>query len=170
MKRTLGLVSIAALATSVLVSAKGPTSRITIVDTLRGTSTDITDPVVLSRFTVWDGPGTYSTTNGQTTEGRDGFIADWRSGPLDSRPPGLTRYEVRFFVRHNTDPVERLAYTVFYERDPSSGNGFVYVPGKTDEQYRLNVASILRGSRFEGRWFRANQNWLDATSRLRLSR
>ena len=59
MKRIFALAWIAALTMPVSVVAKGPTSRITIVDTVRGTSIEITDPTVLSRFKVWDGPGTY---------------------------------------------------------------------------------------------------------------
>ena len=131
MKRIFALAWIASLTMSVSVVAKGPTSRITIVDTVRGTSIEITDPTVLSRFKVWDGPGTYSRTSGQETEGMDGFIVDWRSGSLDSRPSDLNRYEVKFYVRHHSEPPEQLAYTVFYERDSSSGNGFVSCPART---------------------------------------
>jgi len=166
MKRIFALAWIASLTMSVSVVAKGPTSRITIVDTVRGTSIEITDPTVLSRFKVWDGPGTYSRTSGQETEGMDGFIVDWRSGSLDSRPSDLNRYEVKFYVRHHSEPPEQLAYTVFYERDSSSGNGFVYLPGKDDEQYRLNVFSIHRGRGFEGHWFRANPEWQGTIGRL----
>ena len=166
MKRILALSWIAALTMPVSVVAKGPTSRISIVDTARGTSIEITDPTVLSRFKVWDGPGTYSRTNGQDTEGMDGFIVDWRSGSLDSRPIDLHRYEVKFYVRRHSEPLEQLAYTVFYERDSSSGNGFVYLPGKSDGQYRLNVFSIHRGSGFEGHWFRANHEWEGTIGRL----
>jgi hypothetical protein len=169
MKRILTLAFVAALLMPISLSAKGPTTRITIIDLSRGASIDITDPSVVSRFNVWDGPGTFSTTNGREIQGMGGFIVDWRSGALSVRPTGLRRYEVRFYVRHHNQPPEQLAYTVYYERDPATRNGFVYLPGQSDEHYRLNVFSIHRGQGFEGNWFRASPSWLDAVEPLLLA-
>jgi hypothetical protein len=170
MKRILGFAFVAALLLPTSSAAKGPTTRITIIDLSRRASIDITDPPVVARFNVWDGPGTFATANGHETENMDGFIVNWRSGALNFRPTGLHRYEVKFYVRHHNQQPEQLAYTVYYERDPSSRDGFVYLPGKSDEQYRLNVFSIKRGQGFEGNWFHASRSWLDAVEPLLLAR
>jgi len=54
-------------------------------------------------------------------------------------------------------PDERLIYVVFYEYDPATAKGYIYLPGRTDEWYRVNVSTIFRG--VEGRWFRATTEW-----------
>jgi hypothetical protein len=46
---------------------------------------------------------------------------------------------------------------VFYEYDPANDQGYIYLPGKTDEWYRLNVGTIFRG--VEGNWFFARDAW-----------
>jgi hypothetical protein len=137
------------------VSAKGRTTRITIVDTVSGQSVDLTDESALGHFDVWSGPGTFM--NG--VEGTHGFIIDWPSGVVP-RPAGVRRYEVRFYVEatraaHDGQP----AYVVYYERDAPSQRGFVYLPGRSDEPYRRNVQSILRGHGLEGHWFRSTPAW-----------
>jgi hypothetical protein len=166
MNRILPCAFVAALMLPISLAAKGPTTRITIIDLSRGASIDITDPSIVSRFNVWDGPGTFSTTNGRETQGISGFIVDWRAGALNVRPTVLRRYEVKFYVRHHNQPLEQLAYTVYYERDPATREGFVFLPGQTDERYRLNVFSIYRGQGFEGNWFRASRSWVDAVEPL----
>jgi hypothetical protein len=44
--------------------------------------------------------------------------------------------------------------------DPATGQGYVYLPGKADEPYRLNTKAIYRGR--EGNWFRATAAWQTA--------
>lgn len=46
---------------------------------------------------------------------------------------------------------------VFYEYDPATDKGYVFLPGKGDEWYRTNVGSILRG--VEGQCFFSNEDW-----------
>jgi hypothetical protein len=41
--------------------------------------------------------------------------------------------------------------------EPATGQGYVYLPGKADEPYRLNTKAIYRGR--EGNWFRATAAW-----------
>ena len=151
--------------------AKGVTARITITDVQVGASTDITDPSVLERFSVWAGRGTFVSIQGRKTEGMDGFIIDWPAGAASTPSIELRRYEVRFFV-HVPRAAERLAYVVFYVYDPRARHGFVYLPGRSDEQYALNVRTIFRGSSLEGSWFRATRDWDEtagrALTRLRL--
>ena len=145
------------------LSAVGLTSRILIRDLDRGSVSEITDRSVLNQFHVWAGQGTYSGAPGQQTEGKDGFIVDWRSGVIDDQRPGqLRRYELRFYVAprdtyQRTGAPEELAYVVLYEHDPATGFGYVYLPGRADEHFGLNVRSILHG--VEGHWLRANAAW-----------
>lgn len=165
MKSILALfVAVAVLLPTSLV-AKGPTTRIVIVDT-QGHSVSLVEPTVLARFNVWDGPGTFSGPPNQQTEATTGFIADWTLGAVASRPGALQRFEVQFFVRDRGTGPERLAYVVLYERDPRTGDGFVYLPGRTDAHFPLNARSIHRGSGYEGHWFRASRAWQQAIKAL----
>ena len=154
------------------LDAKGPTIRIEIRDLVSGAVSQMTERAVLNQFQVWDGPGTYSGPPGQTTEGTEGFIVDWRSGPISERPAQLRRYELRFYAGPRQgkvpplDPPEKLAYVVLYENDPSTGQGYVYLPGSSDEHFRLNVASIHRQG-LNGKWFRASSAWQKAVANLR---
>jgi hypothetical protein len=147
---------------AVSLSAKGVTSKITVRDISLQTSINITDPSILEGFNVWAGPGTF--VNG--VEGTEGFIIDWSSGTLATRRPGLGRYEVLFYVGRLNSAGEQPTYVVFYEHDPSSGLGFVYLPGKSDPQYPLNTRVIFRGHGFEGRWFRATTAWQNAVAKF----
>ncbi len=170
MKRIFALGFVVGLVVQASLGAKGLTTKITIADQGLGTQIDITDPILLKRFNVWDGRGTFATVDGRETEGTQGFIIDWLAGAIGSKPQGLHRYEVRFYVRHHNTTADELAYVVFYERDPSSREGFVYLPGKSDEPYQLNVRAIHRGPGFEGNWFRASPAWQDAVERVMKAR
>jgi hypothetical protein len=145
------------------LEAMGPTTRIEIRDMASGAVSQMSDPSALSQFHVWSGPGTYSGG----TEGTEGFIIDWRSGPITERPAQLRRYELRFYngPKRPQDPPESLAYVVIYEHDASTGRGYVYLPGKTDENFHLNVRSIVRHG-LEGHWFNANDAWQSAFAQL----
>jgi hypothetical protein len=164
-----------ALLLIVPLGAKGPTVRIEIRDLVSGTVSQITDRAVLNQFHVWSGPGTYSGPTGQAIEGTEGFIIDWQSGKITQRPAGLRRYELRFYAGPRegkappADPPEKLAYVVLYEYDPSSRHGYVYLPGNSEEHFRLNVASIHRQG-LNGHWFRASTAWQKAFANFALAR
>lgn len=153
--------------------AKGPTTRIVIKDLALGTVSEITNRSVLDQFHVWAGRGTYSGPPGQDTEGTQGFIIDWLAGVVDQRPAGLRRYEVRFYAAPHRQAaglagsatLEELAYVVLYENDPSTGQGYVYLPGSGDEHFRLNVASIHRQG-LNGKWLRASSAWQKAIAHV----
>ena len=151
------------------VDAKGTTIRIAIKDIDSGTVSEIRNSSVLDQFHVWAGRGTYSgAPDSAKTEGTQGFIIDWMAGVVEQRPDGLRRYEVRFYVAPRRQgavtaldaSLEELAYVVLYENDPSTGQGYVYLPGKTDEHFALNLRSIYR--RLEGQWLRASSAWQEA--------
>ena len=133
------------------VFAKADISKITIKGADLRTAIEITDPKTLANFDVWTGPGT-SWTGGSPKQA-DRFIIDWSQGVAE-HPKGLQRYEVSFYAKL---PNERLIYVVFYEYDPATEQGYIYLPGRNDEWYRLNVSTIIHG--VEGRWFRACSGW-----------
>lgn len=164
MKRCFILTFIFGVLTPIALLAKGETTEITITDTRAGQSISITEPTTLAAFNVWSGRGTFSGSSGHEIESTEGFIVDWPQGPVASRPNGLRQYEVKFYVRHRNADADRLAYVVLYEAAPSSSEGFVYLPGKSDQTYRLNVQAISRG--VEGHWFRASRAWQDVVGPL----
>lgn len=136
--------------------AKGLTTRITLKSA--DLTIEITDPIILSNFNVWSGAGTWMND----VEGTEGFIIDWPAGVVRERPAGLQRFEVSFYVKYVNRPLEgqqeQLAYVVSYDYNPAAEEGYVYLPGKADEWFRLNIRAIGRGRR-EGNWFRAASVW-----------
>lgn len=135
---------------------KAATSKIIIEGAGLGGPAAITDPKVLSSFRVWSGPG----TSGNESES---FIADWFHGPVLISQEGLQLYRVSFYVQFEPGR-EQLVYVVFYAYDSSNGQGYVYLPGRGEDGYGLNVSTILRG--VEGNWFRASGSWDNLARRL----
>lgn len=132
--------------------AKGKTVKITIKGADLKTSIEITDPKVLANFDVWTGPGTGSNAPGFNANA-PGFIINWSQGPVKKPPDSFRRYQVSF----HTDPNEQVVYVVYYAFRPDSEQGYVYLPGGTDEWAGLNVRTIWHG--VEGKWFRAWNAW-----------
>ncbi|PYR35291.1 MAG: hypothetical protein DMF89_08735 [Acidobacteria bacterium] len=163
MKRALAVLLVV-LGGTTFVSAKGVTTKIRITGARLETPIEITDPDSLKNFNVWAGPGTF--VNG--VEGTDGFIIDWASGAVAEPPTRLNRYEVLFYVKYENRPAseqeDHLAYAVLYQTDASSGQSYVYLPGRGDEAYPLNTRAILRGR--EGSWFRPSATWRNVADRL----
>jgi len=135
-----------------------------VIEVKGGTLTSplkITDPKI-QEFNVWAGPG----VNNTTLENASGFIVDWHAGVVAHPPAGVQHYEISFYVgcRTPNDFVclaekPSLAYVVFYDYDPSSTRGFVYLPGKGEPWYVMNVRSIYHGEGVEGHWFQAADSW-----------
>lgn len=121
----------------------------------------ITDPRI-QEFNVWAGPG----VNGAGLEDAEGFIVYWKKAAVAAPPVGLKHYEVSFYAGCRTEPSclgerPRLDYVVVvsYDYNPSSKRGFIYLPGKGDASYSLNLGTITHVSRVEGRWFFALDSW-----------
>lgn len=164
MKRVFASSVLLLVAATTLLSAKGVTTRIRIEGADLTTPIEITDPELLGNFNVWAGRGTYvSYSPGDVRhEGTEGFIIDWPAGTVAERPAGVRGYRVSFFVKYRDDPNEQLAYVVFYDWDPTTERGYVYLPGKHDEWYRRNTRAIFRG--VEGNWFHETTAWQDAVN------
>jgi hypothetical protein len=139
------------LATSASLLAKSPTLKIVIQGADLTTPIQITDGKVLANFQVFSGKGTYAN---EPRMEEPSFIIDWSEGPTVEPPKALPRYKILFYVdRHN----ERLSYAVSYAFDAVTGEGYVYLPDKNDENYTLNVHTIIR--RVEGKWFHSWAKW-----------
>jgi hypothetical protein len=139
------------------VFAKADTSKITIKGADLEAPIEITDLKTLAKFSVWTGPGTSCTGSGcpgTSAKQTESFIVDW-SQAVAEPASGLQRYEVSFYAK---TPNERLIYVVFYEYDPATEHGYIYLPGRAEKWYRLNVSTIFHG--VEGKWFRAWTVWL----------
>jgi hypothetical protein len=141
------------------LSAKGDTVKIRIKGEGFSAPIEITDPKIKA-FNVWAGPGV--TVNG--LEQTEGFIIEWSKGVVAQIPTGLHRYQAFFYEGCETgDPNCRkgepsLAYVVSYAYNPSTGQGFVYLPGRDDEQFKSNKG-MWHGHGFEGNWLRATKAW-----------
>ena len=152
-------VALALLLTALNAPAKGRTLKI-VIESVGSEPVEITDKV--GQFGVWEGPGV--TINGEPQ--MDGFIVEWRKGAATARPPGLERYRVSFFTGclpgedFCRNPGARLTYIVLYEFDRSSNTGYVYIPSRLDEAYKINGPSIARLG-FDGKWFIATEAWRD---------
>jgi hypothetical protein len=59
-------------------------------------------------------------------------------------------------------------YAVSYAFDAVTGEGYVYLPGKNDENYPLNVHTIIR--RVEGKSFHSWNKWDGIAQQLIQSR
>lgn len=148
------------------VWAKGDMVLIEVKGATLPTSIRITDPKI-EAFTPWAGPG----VNGSRVPNAEGFIIDWHAGVLSQHGAqqgaqpgrGPRHYEVSFYegcrTRNDwcTEKEPRLVYVVFYDYDPASPRGFVYLPGKGDPSYQLNMGTIARW--VEGNWFLAADSW-----------
>jgi hypothetical protein len=171
MKHFLILILLFALAVSAPLWAKGDMVLIEVKGAALPAPIRITDPKI-EDFTPWAGPG----VNGARVPNADGFIIDWHAGIVSQQvsqqatlqsaqpAPGLRHYEVSFYEGCRTGNGSNcltekplLIYVVSYDYDPSSPKGFVYLPGKGDPSYSLNVGTITR--RVEGNWFLATSSW-----------
>ena len=125
------------------VAAKGPTGRLVVSGPGLEESLELTDTRALVHV--------YSTD----------FL-----GPPSAEPSqSLPRYTVSFFVKPPRSEV-RMMYVVRYVVAPNTAKSYVYLPGRGEDGYRLNVSTILRDDH-DGRWFEAERGWSETiNSRL----
>lgn len=154
MKKTLAIALMMLL--SVLPSrllAKSATTKVVIEGPGLSRPIEITDRRILANFNVWAGPGTSSSQPGFNPNAPS-FIIDWSYGPITEVPNVSQKYQVSFYTKELS---ERPIYVVYYAVARSSEPGYVYLSGESEEWWRLNVTSILRG--VEGKWFHAWSTW-----------
>lgn len=152
---TLAFVSSAAWAKSEII-------KIAIVGPGLTAPLEITDPTVLERFNIWNGPGV--RVNGQPVHLQNGLdrlgaFIDWSQGPLATPPGGSGLYDVTFHLG-GREPMRdwHRRYFVKYSFDAATEGGYIYLPGRGDgEMYERNVFSIAHGA--EGNWLHAAPAW-----------
>ncbi|HLZ41675.1 MAG TPA: hypothetical protein VKQ11_11975 [Candidatus Sulfotelmatobacter sp.] len=150
------------LATPASLLAKASTLKIVIQGADLTTPIQITDRKVLANFQVLSGKGTYA--NEPRLE-EPSFVIDWPQGPTAEPPKGLPRYQILFYLDRRN---ERLVYTVAYAFEAVTGEGYVYLPGKNDENYKQNAHTIVR--RVDGKWFHSWDKWDSVAQQLIRSR
>ena len=132
---------------------KGATTKIVIEGVDLAKPVVITDREKLAKFNVWAGPGTFSTQPGFAANAPS-FIVDWWKGPVGPPPGEVRKYRVSFYSEKTG---EKPIYIVDYVIGDGLSGGYVYLPGKSDDRWRLNVSSIVHG--VEGQWFHAWSAW-----------
>jgi hypothetical protein len=154
MKNILALVLIMLLsAAPSRVLAKAATTKIVIEGPDLSKLIEITDRKILPNFNVWSGPGTFSTQPGFNANAPS-FIIDWPRGSVPDVVNAVERYRVSFYAQ---DLSEHPIYVVYYAVAHNSEPGYVYLPGKDEQWWQINVGSIVRG--VEGKWFHAWSTW-----------
>ena len=118
------------------LSGKGPTIKLTITGPDLPHSITVTSPHALVH--VW--------------------AEDFMAGPAREPDPAFPRYRVSFHAQL-PDASIKMAYVVYYVKGARTEEGFVYLPGRGEEGYALNVGTILRPGKKEGHWFHANDQW-----------
>jgi hypothetical protein len=156
-----GLISavcLAVIAMPAVVWPKGTTTKIEIRgDGLRSTI-EITDPEILDRFSIWNGPGVSTSSHGKPDPPAwadptkvEGRFVDWPRGWATERPSGLQRVEVTFYIGDVAARDANAARYVFlYEIDSAGRHGYVYLP-----QWKNQVVVHF----VEGNWLHAAQAW-----------
>jgi len=117
------------------------TTRLTVI---RGGSDliEITAPEVLALSNVYAGQ----------------FIG----APAESPDSRLARHTIIFDIQ-TMQGVKQGAYAVQYVFDDSTGDAFVYLPGRGDASFRSNISTIIRDGK-DGHWHRASAEWATSIS------
>jgi hypothetical protein len=115
---------VAAIALVPQAPARGPKETVKLVVNGPGLrdNVEITDPAAIA---------------GNVFAGN--FMTTTASEPDKTWP----RYRVAFYINSRERGVF-LGYAVTYVRNPKIGEGFVYLPGPGETDYRLNIGTIMR--------------------------
>jgi hypothetical protein len=120
--------------------AKGRTAKILIWGGALTSAIEVTDQRILDISNVWTGQ-----------------FLDRSRGTAKEPPRGLQRYEVSFYIKIADNEV-RKKYVMFYYPNPAAEAGYIYLPGKGETWYSLNVGAILRDEQ-DGKWSYASPAW-----------
>ncbi len=84
----------------------------------------------------------------------DGTFIGAPAGEPDAAWP---RYAVTFDIQ-TREGIKAGAYTLDYTKNRWTGEGFVHLPGRGDNRYRINIGTIMRDTQ-DGTWHRASDAW-----------
>ena len=130
------------LGMSEAASAKSPTVKIMISGGGLTSAIEVTDPRILDISNVWSGQ-----------------FLDRSRGTAKEPPRGLQRYEVSFYIKITNNEV-RKKYVLYYYLNTATEPSYIYLPGKGETWYSLNVGAILRDEQ-DGKWNYASSAWED---------
>jgi hypothetical protein len=123
-------------------SAKAPTVKIIISDGGLTRAIEVMDQRILDISNVWSGQ-----------------FLDRSRGTATESPRGLQRYEVSFYVKISDNDVRKM-YVLYYYPNASTQPSYIYLPGKGETWYSLNVGTILRYEQ-DGKWNYVSPAWDD---------
>ena len=141
------LVALALIAASSALDAKGPTVKLTLSGPGLAQPVEITDPGLLHGSNVWMG-----SFLGATAAAAPAVMAPIYTVAFDVRLPEWQRAGVK------------TMYTVSVARDARTGGLWLYLPGRGEPGYTLNVRTILRDTQ-DGRWHRPSPGWASAIAK-----
>ena len=139
------LLALALLAFSVGLQAKGPTVKLTLTGPGLVAPIEIVEPAILEASNIFAG-----SFVGETVTVTPAVKQPIYTLTFDLQPP-----------QHK--PV-RTAYAVSVARDARTGALWVYLPGRGEAGYVLNVGTILRDGK-DGHWHRPPHAWAAAVAR-----
>ncbi|MGH9729430.1 MAG: hypothetical protein ACRD4V_12685 [Candidatus Acidiferrales bacterium] len=95
------------------------------------------------------------------------FIAAWNQADqrITNPPAGTPRYKITFYATFQPEQPPHVVYVVYYKFDSSTRQGFVYLPGPHDSEYRTNAGSIMRKNQ-DGRWNIADSGWCGEINKI----
>ena len=145
------LIGLVLLGTSGQAWSKGKIVKMVIQGDHLPAPIEITDPVITDKFSIWNGPGT--STGGKHTQNmaldeQERRFIDWTKGIVSSRPAGLRRLEVAFYIQRGE---QQVPYWFAYEIDTDTNRGYIFLP-------RWRNGGLIYHS-IEGNWFQATKRW-----------
>lgn len=124
------------------VSAKSPTVKIIISGGGLTSAIEVTDSRILDISNVWAGQ-----------------FLDRSRGTAKGPPRGPRLYEVSFYIKFADNDL-RQRYVLYYNPNSATEPGYIYLPGKGEPWYSLNVSAIIRDEQ-DGKWNYASPAWED---------
>ena len=139
------IIALALIAAFVGLEAKGPTVKLTLTGPGLAAPIEIVEPAILAESNVFAG-----SFIGETVEAAPQVKVPTYTVSFDVQPP-------------QNRPVKR-AYAVSVARDARTGALWLYLPGRGEAGYGLNVGTILRDER-DGHWHRPSPSWASALAK-----
>jgi hypothetical protein len=136
------VIALAIVVLSIGLDAKGPTIKLTITGPGLAAPIEIVEPAILEASNIFAGSFVGETVT---------------STPVITQP----MYTVTFDLQPPQNKPVRTAYAVSVARDARSGALWLYLPGRGEAGYALNVGTILRDGQ-DGHWHRPSQAWAAA--------
>jgi len=127
------------------LEAKGPTVKITITGRGLPAPIEIVEPAILAGSNVFEGS----------------FIGETVDAAPQVKAPV---YTVKFDVQPPQNGPVKTAYAALVARDARTGALWLYLPGRGEDGYGLNVGTILRDGQ-DGHWHRPSAAWASAIAK-----